>query len=84
MAQPPLRTITHLTLNRFGDFLWLDVEADGFLYNMVRAIVGTLINVGRGFWPESHVAEIVRDGDRARAGPTAPPHGLFLMRVSYE
>jgi len=79
-----VRTITHLALSRFGDFLWLDVEADGFLYNMVRAIVGTLINVGRGFWPEVHVAEILANGDRARAGPTAPPHGLFLMRVSYE
>jgi tRNA pseudouridine38-40 synthase len=79
-----VRTVTHLALSRFGDFLWLDVEADGFLYNMVRAIVGTLVNVGRGFWPESHVAEILANGDRARAGPTAPPHGLFLMRVSYE
>jgi tRNA pseudouridine38-40 synthase len=79
-----VRTVTHLALNRFGDFLWLDVEADGFLYNMVRAIVGTLINVGRGFWPEAHVAELLASGDRTRAGPTAPPHGLFLMRVSYE
>jgi tRNA pseudouridine38-40 synthase len=79
-----VRTVTHLALSGFGDFLWLDVEADGFLYNMVRAIVGTLVNVGRGFWPESHVAEILANGDRARAGPTAPPHGLFLMRVSYD
>jgi tRNA pseudouridine38-40 synthase len=79
-----VRTVTHLALSRFDDFLWLDVEADGFLYNMVRAIVGTLINVGRGFWPESHVADILANGDRARAGPTAPSHGLFLMRVSYE
>jgi tRNA pseudouridine38-40 synthase len=82
--QSSVRTITHLSLNRFGEYLWLDVEADGFLYNMVRAIVGTLINVGRGFWPESRVADLVRDGDRTQAGPTAPPHGLFLMRVSYE
>ena len=60
------------------------MEADGFLYNMVRAITGTLINVGRGYWPEEHVAEIVASGDRTQAGPTAPAQGLFLMRVSYE
>jgi tRNA pseudouridine38-40 synthase len=79
-----VRTITHLTLNRFADWLWLDVEADGFLYNMVRAIAGTLINVGRGYWPESEVAAILESGDRTRAGPTAPAQGLFLMRVTYE
>jgi len=79
-----VRTITHLAVNRFGDWIWLDVEADGFLYNMVRAIAGTLINVGRGYWPETRVAEILEARDRTRAGPTAPALGLFLMRVSYE
>ena len=44
-----------LAVNRLGDWIWLDVEADGFLYNMVRAIAGTLINVGRGYWPEGRV-----------------------------
>jgi tRNA pseudouridine38-40 synthase len=79
-----VRTITHLAVNRFGDWIWLDVEADGFLYNMVRAIAGTLINVGRGYWPESQVAEILNAEDRREAGPTAPAQGLFLMRVTYE
>lgn len=79
-----VRTITHLSLNRFGDWIWLDVEADGFLYNMVRAIAGTLINVGRGYWPEEKVVEILRAADRREAGPTAPASGLFLMRVTYE
>lgn len=78
-----IRTITHLTVNRIGDHVWIDVEADGFLYNMVRAIAGTLINVGRGYWPESRVAEILNAEDRREAGPTAPPEGLFLMRVTY-
>jgi tRNA pseudouridine38-40 synthase len=78
-----VRTITHLALNRFGDWIWLDVEADGFLYNMVRAIAGTLMNVGRGYWPETKVAEILQAEDRRVAGPTAPAQGLFLMRVSY-
>jgi tRNA pseudouridine38-40 synthase len=79
-----VRTISHLALNRFGDWLWLDVEADGFLYNMVRAIAGTLINVGRGHWPEQQVADILQAEDRRQAGPTAPAQGLFLMRVTYE
>jgi tRNA pseudouridine38-40 synthase len=79
-----VRTITHLTVNRFADWVWLDVEADGFLYNMVRAIAGTLINVGRGYWSEASVAEILNAQDRTQAGPTAPALGLFLMRVSYE
>jgi tRNA pseudouridine38-40 synthase len=79
-----VRTITYLALQRFGDWIWLDVEADGFLYNMVRAIAGTLINVGRGYWPASRVAEILTAEDRRLAGPTAPPQGLFLMRVVYE
>jgi tRNA pseudouridine38-40 synthase len=79
-----VRTVTRIAVNRLGDWIWLDVEADGFLYNMVRAIAGTLVNVGRGFWPESHVAEILNAEDRKEAGPTAPAHGLFLMRVSYD
>jgi tRNA pseudouridine38-40 synthase len=79
-----VRTITHLTVNRVGHYIWLDVEADGFLYNMVRAIAGTLMNVGRGFWPETQAGEILRAQDRTLAGPTAPAAGLFLMRVHYE
>ncbi len=79
-----VRTITHLSVTRDGDWVTLDVEADGFLYNMVRAIAGTLMNVGRGFWPEEHVAQIVASGSRAEAGPTAPAKGLFLMQVTYE
>jgi tRNA pseudouridine38-40 synthase len=79
-----VRTITHLSVNRAGEYVWLDVEADGFLYNMVRAIAGTLMKVGRGTWPPSKVTEILHAEDRTVAGPTAPPQGLFLMRVTYE
>lgn len=78
-----VRTITHLGVSRAGEYVWLDVEADGFLYNMVRAIAGTLLNVGRGFWPEREVEAILHARDRRRAGPTAPAQGLFLMRVQY-
>jgi tRNA pseudouridine38-40 synthase len=79
-----VRTITHLRISRFGEYIWIDVEADGFLYNMVRAIAGTLMNVGRGYWPESQPQAILEAGDRTLAGPTAPAQGLFLMRVVYE
>jgi tRNA pseudouridine38-40 synthase len=78
-----IRTVSHLSVNRAGEYIWIDVEADGFLYNMVRAIAGTLMNVGRGYWPEEKVAEILNAEDRRLAGPTAPPQGLFLMRVTY-
>lgn len=79
-----VRTVTHLSVNRFGDYVWIDVEADGFLYNMVRAFAGTLLNVGRGYWPVGQVEAILRAEDRTQAGPTAPAQGLFLMRVTYE
>ena len=79
-----VRTITHLAVNRMGPWIWVDVEADGFLYNMVRAIVGTLINVGRGEWDENDVRRILHAEDRTQAGPNAPAKGLFLMRVTYE
>lgn len=78
-----VRTITRLKINRVGPYLWLDIEADGFLYNMVRCITGTLVNVGRGYWPAEQVKQILANGDRTQAGPTAPPQGLFLMRVTY-
>lgn len=78
-----IRTITRLAVCRLGEYIWLDVEADGFLYNMVRAIAGSLVQVGRGHWPESRLEEVLRAGDRRLAGPTAPPQGLFLMRVTY-
>jgi tRNA pseudouridine38-40 synthase len=56
---------------------------DGFLRHMVRALVGSLVEVGRGRWPPARLAEILASANRALAGPTAPPHGLFLVSVSY-
>ena len=82
--QSSVRTITHFSVNRASDYIWIDVEADGFLYNMVRSIAGTLMDVGRGYISESRVAEILNAEDRREAGATAPPHGLFLMRVTYD
>ncbi len=78
-----VRQVRRLAVNRVGGYLWLDIEADGFLYNMVRSIAGTLLNVGRGHWPPSSVGDILHAQDRRQAGPTAPARGLFLMRVRY-
>jgi tRNA pseudouridine38-40 synthase len=65
------------------DLVQIEVECDGFLYNMVRIIAGTLAEVGQGKKPESWVAEVLAAHDRRRAGMTAPPQGLFLVRVEY-
>lgn len=78
-----VRTIHRIAVLRVGDFVWVEVEADGFLYNMVRSITGTLVLVGTGRWPEARVGEALRAEDRRDAGPTAPPQGLFLVRVRY-
>lgn len=63
--------------------LIVELTGDGFLRHMVRAIVGTLVDIGRGRWPAAEMAAIVASRDRARAGPTAPAHGLFLVAVDY-
>ncbi len=66
-----------------GDFVTLEIEADGFLYNMVRAIVGTLVEVGQQKRDEAWLAEVLSACDRRAGGRTAPPQGLFLVRVDY-
>ena len=83
-----VRTVTDIRIERQpGDHLErvvLEIEADGFLYNMVRNIVGTLVVVGRGKRPPAWVGQVLAARDRRRAGPTAPPQGLFLLHVHYE
>jgi tRNA pseudouridine38-40 synthase len=61
-----------------------EISGDGFLRHMVRAIVGTLVEIGRGWRPADSMAQLVAGGTRAQAGATAPPHGLFLVRVDYD
>ncbi len=82
-----IRTIFEISVQRGGaaeqDWVDIEVEADGFLYNMVRAIVGTLVEVGRGVKPETWPAEVLEAADRQLAGPTVPPQGLFLVKVDY-
>lgn len=78
-----VRTIYDLEVVREGDVVHIEVEADGFLYNMVRSIAGTLMLVGAGKRPEAWVAEVLAAESRTEAGPTAPPQGLFLLLVRY-
>ena len=66
-----------------NEWIYIDVEADGFLYNMVRNIVGTLVEVGRGRWEPEKIAEILDAKDRGAAGPIAPAAGLCLMKIDY-
>ncbi|HVU86870.1 MAG TPA: tRNA pseudouridine(38-40) synthase TruA [Pirellulales bacterium] len=82
-----VRTIYEATVERGrGErthLLACEFSGNGFLYNMVRAMVGTLVEVGRGVRPEGWPAEVIAAGARSAAGMTAPAHGLFLVRVDY-
>ena len=79
-----VRTVFELVVARTGeDCVTVEIEADGFLYRMVRTIVGTLVEVGRAERPENWPGEVLAAIDRRAAGATAPPQGLFLVRVAY-
>lgn len=78
-----VRTISGLELVLKGDVLKIFISADGFLYNMVRIIVGTLIEVGKGKIKPEDIESIIRNGDRSKAGPCVPPNGLVLEKVFY-
>lgn len=79
-----IRTVLAVDIDASGECLQVEVEADGFLYNMVRCIVGSLVEVGRGRWSPERMREALHSRDRRLAGPTAPPHGLFLLSVRYD
>ena len=79
-----VRTITALDIIENGNEITIRITGNGFLYNMVRIIVGTLIRVGRGFYTPEKVKEILEAKDRKAAGVTAPAHGLMLMEIKYE
>ena len=81
-----VRTIRAIDWQDGGGYdlpLVMRIEGDGFLRHMVRAIVGTLVEVGLGRWPAGCVSDILGSRDRSIAGPTAPARGLFLVRVLY-
>ena len=79
-----VRTVYWCDVTRNGDLLELRVCADGFLYNMVRAITGTVLYAAEGKFAPEDIPAILESGDRTLAGPTVPPGGLYLTRIWYE
>lgn len=83
-AEETVRTIYSLDVTRTEDIITLRISGSGFLYNMVRIIAGTLLEIGRGVWPPEYMEEILEARDRAAAGPTIPAKGLVLVGMEYE
>jgi len=78
-----VRTVNRISVARAGDHMEIEITADSFLRRMVRIVVGTLIEVGRGSRSAADMPALVASGDRTRAGFTAPAHGLYLTHVLY-
>ena len=78
-----VRTIYFLQVIKEGDQIRIRINGNGFLYNMVRIIVGTLLKVGTGMYPPEHMKEILEAKDRRMAGPKAEARGLTLMEIEY-
>lgn len=77
------RTVKSFNVYRIGDYVYMSVEADGFLYNMVRIMVGTLLKIQQGKLAEDSIPDIIKAKNRKEAGPTAPACGLYLDQVLY-
>jgi len=78
-----VRTIKNIKLSKKNDLIIFEIEADGFLFKMVRNIVGTLIEIGRGRFKKGSMKRILESKNRKLAGPTAPARGLCLLKVIY-
>jgi len=79
-----VKTLDHLSVSRAGDEVHIRAIARSFLHHQVRNFVGTLVYVGNGKWTADNVTVALEACDRAKAGPTAPPQGLYLTSVDYE
>lgn len=78
-----IRTIYDLQIRKDEDILTIRITGNGFLYNMVRIIAGTLMKVGTGEWEPEYIEEILKAKDRRKAGPTAPAKGLTLLEIRF-
>lgn len=83
-VQTTIRTVYQLDVEKQDDVITIRIRGNGFLYNMVRIIAGTLIQVGQGVYPPEYVKEIIEKRDRSAAGPTAPANGLMLVKIDYK
>ena len=79
-----VRTLSRCEIIRENDLILIELTGDGFLYNMVRIIAGTLVDVGLGKIRVEDVQNIIETGNRSMAGRTLPPHGLYLVEVNYD
>ena len=79
-----VRTIYETKIYENGDRIIIELTGNGFLYNMVRIIVGTLVEVGLGKIEPNQIENIIKEGKRENAGKTLPPNGLYLLEVKYE
>lgn len=82
-VEDTVRTVTDITITQNGEDITIRITGNGFLYNMVRIIAGTLIRVGRGFYTPDKVKAILEEKERTAAGVTAPANGLVLVEVKY-
>jgi tRNA pseudouridine38-40 synthase len=82
-ARNSIRTVKRIDIVKKGGFLHIDIESTGFLYKMVRNIVGTLLEIGSGKFSAGSMKKILLAKDRFQAGDTVKPHGLYLMEVQY-
>ncbi len=82
-AKSPIKTIDEITIRREGDLIEVYVCAKSFLHHMVRNLVGTLKFIGEGKWEPEYIKDIIEAKNRQKAGPTAPPDGLYFLRVDY-
>ena len=78
-----IRTIISIKITKNKDIVVFEISGNGFLYNMVRNIVGTLVDFGRGYFAPSEMKKILSGKDRKKSGPTAPAKGLFLEKIVY-
>lgn len=84
MKKSTVRIVDRIEITREGEYLYFTFHGTGFLQNMVRIMVGTLLEVGCGRMTPEQVKEVLECPDRKKAGPTAPPQGLCLMSVDYD
>ncbi len=82
-SNTPFRNVHRVSVTRQGMYVMVDIEANAFLHHMVRNIVGSLLEVGLGNQPISWIEELLALKDRTQAAPTAKPHGLYLVDVTY-
>ena len=82
-SKSSVRTIYETNVYQENEKIFIELTGNGFLYNMVRIIAGTLVDVGLGKIEPEEIPDIIQEGKRENAGKTLPPNGLYLLKVMY-